>query len=158
MQPSHHRGPPHRTPKSHAADHPHSTYGCHTISLRERWRTAGRHGGIVSRANASLPALSTRGDLGLLKTHADLMLLAKLSRRWRKIAEAFGVKLDPKSYGDHVRRSRQIAAYELCHVLVRTTNELGLLMRSFMIKSDLGQGSVSGKWRRVSVGRWGFPG
>lgn len=63
-----------------------------SAARRERWRTAGRHGDIVARTYASVPALATRGDLVQLKAHANRFLLAKLVRCWAAIAAAFGVE------------------------------------------------------------------
>eukprot|EP00904_Undaria_pinnatifida_P007595 jgi/Undpi1/3966/HiC_scaffold_16.g07334.m1 len=59
---------------------------------RERWRTIGRHGDIVARTNASMPALATRGYLVQLKAHANRFLFAKLVRCWSTIASAFGAE------------------------------------------------------------------
>ncbi|CAN0488831.1 unnamed protein product, partial [Ectocarpus sp. 12 AP-2014] len=49
-------------------------------SNRGRWQTAGRHGGLVARAKASVPSLATRGDLVQLKGHADRVLMGKIAR------------------------------------------------------------------------------
>ncbi|CAN0281933.1 unnamed protein product, partial [Ectocarpus sp. 12 AP-2014] len=61
-------------------------------SNRGRWQTAGRHGGLVARAKASVPSLATRGDLVQLKGHADRVLMGKIARCWATVAEFFGVK------------------------------------------------------------------
>ncbi|CAM9303091.1 unnamed protein product, partial [Ectocarpus fasciculatus] len=59
---------------------------------RGRWKTAGRHGGLVARAKASVPSLATRGDLVQLKGHADRVLIGKIARCWATVAGFFGVK------------------------------------------------------------------
>lgn len=71
------------------------------LRCREKWRTLGRHGGIVARAGASLPALATRGDLSQLKGHANRALLTKIVRCWDNIAKYFGVR--SSRGGDEVR-------------------------------------------------------
>eukprot|EP00752_Nemacystus_decipiens_P014275 g12696.t1 len=89
-----------------------------SFSNRARWHTAGRHGGIVARAQASVPALATRGDLVQLKEHADRVLIGKLVRCWGTLADFFGVEhtdgtheVPPSPCGDDRKLSGDAAEF-----------------------------------------------